>query len=360
MRSPHPHLVRTALAILFLLVGASVSGQQPSGSTLTGRVLDAATGMPVENANVFLAQTLLGTSTDDQGNFSIARIPPGKYRLVASRVGYQMQAASVTFGESGTSWREINLPPRILQAEEVQVSGDAQTEWKKHLQNFTEKFLGTSEYASYCRIENPEVITLGIDSISRDLVATSERLIAVENRALGYRVDIALGEFSWDLRRDQGRYLIYPYFEPLTSGHQDSLLFWEENRRGSYERSLQHFLFSLLAGTLEEERYEVNIGTLPSLRSGSRRGIGAGDIIIQDTDLWGMKRVLFDDWLLVEHYGERGKEINYLALDQGIALVDSLGNPSDPMSVHVIGPWQDRRVADMLPLFWTRKRMASE
>ncbi len=364
MKPPRPHSVQTAIiviSLLLLLFAASLNGQRPSGSSLSGRVLDATTGMPLENANVFLAQTVLGVSTDEQGNFKITRIPPGTYRVVASRVGYQMQTQSVTVGESESFWREFNMPPRLLQAEEVQVSGDAQTAWKKNLSDFTEKFLGASDNASYCTILNPEVIAFRVDSISHDLVASSEDLISVENRALGYRVNIALGMFSWDLRRDQGQYLIYPAFEPLQTQRQDSLQFWAKNREENYQRSLQHFLFSLLGANLDKDKYDVNIGTLPFLRSGSRRSIGPGDVTIQQTDLWGMKRIMFNDWLMVEHYGERGgKETNYLALDEGAALVDSLGNLSDPMSVHVIGSWQDRRVADMLPLFWTRKRAGTE
>jgi hypothetical protein len=247
------------------------------------------------------------------------------------------------------------MPPHILQTEEVQVSGEAQSIWEKHLADFSEKFIGASDNAPYCKILNPEVITFGIDSISRDLLAFSDELIDVENRALGYRLSIALGKFSWDIRRDQGQTLLYAGFEPLQTRHQDSLQFWEKNREKSYDESLQHFLSSLLAGTLEKEHFEVNIGTLSFLRSGARRGIQPEDITIQQTDLWGMKRIMFNDWLMIEHYREGGKVTNYLALDQGIALVDSLGNMSDPMSAHIIGPWQDRRVADMLPLFWMRK-----
>ena len=354
------YLLRAAFPVISLLIAASVDGQHTPGSTLSGLVLDASTGLPLENANVFLAQTVLGTSTDEQGNFRITRIPPGTYRLVVSRVGYQKQSQSVTFGESESSWREFSLSVRILQAEEVPVAGEAQKEWRKHLREFTEKFLGTGDYATFCRITNPEVIAFRIDSISHDLMASSEDLIDVENRALGYRVYIALDMFSWDLMRDQGQYLIYPRFEPLLTQQQDSLMFWEKNREASYDQSIQHFFSSLIAGTLEQDRYDVNIGPLSFLRSGSRHAIEPGDIFVQETDLWGLKRIMFNDWLLVTHAGENGKESNYITLDQGIALVDSLGNPSDPLSVHMIGPWQERRVSDMLPLFWTRKRSGAE
>jgi hypothetical protein len=202
------------------------------------------------------------------------------------------------------------------------------------------------------------VISFKVDSISRDLLASSEEMIRIENLALGYRVDIALGMFAWDLRRDIGKYLIYPRFEPLKTAQRDSLLLWEKNREESYDRSLEHFLSSLLSGRLEEEGFEVYIGPLPYLRFGSRKALAPGDITIQKTELWGMRRIIFSDWLLVMHDGRSGRQTNYIALDQGVALVDSLGNPNDPIGIHVMGPWQERRVSDMLPLFWVQQRSA--
>jgi hypothetical protein len=356
MSLPRPHFVSAAIEIslLSLCIAVSVYCQQPSRGSLSGRVIDATTGAGIENANVFLAQTAIGTSTDEQGNFRLTKIPPGTYRLVASRVGYQMHSQSVTLGGSESFWREFSLQPKVLQADEVTVSGSSAGTWAKYFSEFSEKFLGTSDNASFCRIINPEVITFGVDSISHDLVASSDQLIKVENRALGYRVNIALEQFSWDLRRDMGQYLIYPEFEPIETQNQDTLRFWQKNREDNYLGSLQHFLFSLINGTLEKESYEVNIGTLTFLKSGSRRGIVPGDIIVQPTELWGLKRVMFNDWLMVEYQGENGKETNFLALDQGAALVDTLGNVSDPLTVHTIGSWQERRVADMLPLFWSK------
>lgn len=342
-------------AILLLLIAPMMKGQDPSGSTLSGRIVDETTGEPLENVNVFFAQTLLGTSTDTQGKFRITKIPQGKYRLVASRVGYQVQTLSVTVGASRSHVRDIAMSPRLLQGEEIQVSGEAQAEWKRHFLDFNEKFIGSGDNASLCTILNPEVLSFHVDSVSRDLVAISEDLVRVENRALGYQVEIVLSRFSWDLRRDVGQYLIYPRFEPLPSQQIDSLSFWEMNRKQSYEESLQRFLVSLLDGTFEHDGYKVNIGTLSFLRGGSRRDIEPQDITVEQTDLWGMKRISFKDWLMIERKGEGGRGSNYISLDQGAVLVDSLGNLNDPLSVQIVGPWAERRVADMLPLFWSRR-----
>jgi hypothetical protein len=356
MIPPDPsRAIRAIAAILLLLIAQTMNGQDPFDCTLSGRVVDETTGEPLENVNVFFAQTLLGTSTDARGIFRIAKIPRGKYKLVASRVGYQVQMLSVTVGDSRSLVRDIGMSPRLLQGEEVQVSGEAQAEWKRHFLEFNEKFLGSGDNASLCTILNPEVLSFHVDSISRDLVAISDDLVRVENRALGYRVEIVLSKFSWDLRRDLGQYLIYPRFEPLPSQQIDSLSFWEENRKQSYEESLQRFLVSLLDGAFEQDGYRVNIGTLSFLRGGSRRTIEPGDIAVEQTELWGMKRISFKDWLMVERTGERGRSTNYISLDQGAVLADSLGNLYDPLSVQMVGPWAERRVADMLPLFWSRR-----
>lgn len=62
--------------ILFFLIFATSSKGQ---SILKGTLLDSATKLPIAGVNVFLSTTSLGTSTDEKGNFSISRVPEGKY-----------------------------------------------------------------------------------------------------------------------------------------------------------------------------------------------------------------------------------------------------------------------------------------
>ncbi|MDP3394518.1 TonB-dependent receptor [Sediminibacterium sp.] len=58
------------------------------GTKTTGRITDAATGMPLEGASVTIKSTGMGTSTDVNGKFSLLSAKSGKITLRISYVGY--------------------------------------------------------------------------------------------------------------------------------------------------------------------------------------------------------------------------------------------------------------------------------
>ncbi len=75
------------LLILFILFcGSAFAGVT---GKIAGYVYDDQTREPVIGANVLLEGTYLGAAVDVNGFFSINNVPPGKYRLVISAIGYQ-------------------------------------------------------------------------------------------------------------------------------------------------------------------------------------------------------------------------------------------------------------------------------
>lgn len=56
---------------------------------ISGRVLDAETREPLAFVNVYLDSTRLGAATALDGSFLLRQVPPGKYRLHLSRLGYE-------------------------------------------------------------------------------------------------------------------------------------------------------------------------------------------------------------------------------------------------------------------------------
>jgi len=73
--------------VVFLFALSKLAGAGPWG-IIMGKVIDIDTGEPLVAANILLSKTGLGTVTDLAGRYVITGIPPGKYELVASRVGY--------------------------------------------------------------------------------------------------------------------------------------------------------------------------------------------------------------------------------------------------------------------------------
>jgi len=73
------------ITFLTLLLFDSVLAQS---GMVSGRVLDKKTGESLIGANVIIENTNLGAATEIDGSFIIKSVPPGKYSLKASYVGY--------------------------------------------------------------------------------------------------------------------------------------------------------------------------------------------------------------------------------------------------------------------------------
>lgn len=85
------------LALFFAVAAPSPTrAQTTTGTTVTGRILDASIGLPIPGASVELRaqgrSVATGTTTSD-GTFSIANVPAGTYTLVIAAHGYQTVAS---------------------------------------------------------------------------------------------------------------------------------------------------------------------------------------------------------------------------------------------------------------------------
>ncbi len=79
--------------LLALLFSATVFGQTGS---ISGVIKDKSTGETMPGANVLVKGTLIGTSTDFDGNFVINDVPAGKVEVEASFVGFLPSSKMVT------------------------------------------------------------------------------------------------------------------------------------------------------------------------------------------------------------------------------------------------------------------------
>ncbi|MDH3269413.1 MAG: TonB-dependent receptor, partial [Ignavibacteria bacterium] len=79
-----------AIAPLLILLLILFNGLVIAGTTgkISGKIIDATSGEPLIGANVLIVGTTLGAATDFDGNYFIINIPPGKYEVKASLVGY--------------------------------------------------------------------------------------------------------------------------------------------------------------------------------------------------------------------------------------------------------------------------------
>lgn len=94
------------------------------GTKTTGRITDAATGMPLEGASVTIKSTGMGTSTDVNGKFSLLSTKAGKITLRISYVGYADVEKTVEAGSA----TDITLKEEQGRGNDVVVSASKRPE----------------------------------------------------------------------------------------------------------------------------------------------------------------------------------------------------------------------------------------
>ncbi len=111
---------RAILAVL--VIGLLLPGMLWAQGTgkIRGTVVDEATGEPIIGANVVLEGTSRGAATDLDGFFVILAIPPGKYSVKASAVGFSgVTISDVEINTDRTTELEFKLAGSSVQLEEV-------------------------------------------------------------------------------------------------------------------------------------------------------------------------------------------------------------------------------------------------
>ena len=114
----------SVLVALAVLMPTSAWAQGTTG-TIRGKVNDIATGDPLATVNVFVLETdgtvtQMGAFTNAEGIFVIVNIPPGRYMLRATMMGYktyQVEELLVTVGVSTT--QNFTLEATVLDVGEV-------------------------------------------------------------------------------------------------------------------------------------------------------------------------------------------------------------------------------------------------
>ncbi len=99
----------------------NISHAQGSG-TITGRVLDAADDSPLWGTNVTIRTTALGTSTDDEGQYTISNLPAGRYTLLFSYLGYAKLEREVEVRANWTATVDVRLSQSVIPGQEVVVT----------------------------------------------------------------------------------------------------------------------------------------------------------------------------------------------------------------------------------------------
>ena len=152
---------------------------------VSGVVQDSVTHEALPFASVFLANTTLGATTNERGAFTFERVPKGTYDIVGSYVGYRLSKQTITVGATPQQVT-LQLVSSGPQLGEVVVKADSHQE--DDYRKFSGLFLGGTSFSKQCRITNPEDIDVLYNDTTKDLTASTNNFVQVENKALGYRI----------------------------------------------------------------------------------------------------------------------------------------------------------------------------
>ncbi len=160
---------------------------------VSGKVVDKSK-KTVPFANVYINNTSIGTTTDQNGDFSL-RIPArfAKIDLVISFVGYETLKKTILQLEKKHQNLVFTLQTGI-ELKEVKVVAKHDNEWRKKWKVFNRGLLGESEFFKDCKILNPEVIVLTYDK-KKNVVATAREPLIIQNDAFGLKIRFQMDKF---------------------------------------------------------------------------------------------------------------------------------------------------------------------
>lgn len=109
--------------LIFSLFVASSNLYCGTRGKIAGNVTDKNTGESLIGANIIVVGTILGAATDLDGKYFIINIPPGKYSIKASMLGYQsVIIKEVQVSADQTTHIDFNLREAAVQLENIVVS----------------------------------------------------------------------------------------------------------------------------------------------------------------------------------------------------------------------------------------------
>ena len=117
-------MLRKLLILTAVILSANLMVFSQSG-TLKGKITDKGTNEPVPFANIVIEQggkQSGGTTTDFDGNYTIKPIPPGKYDVKASYVGYKpIMIANLVIVANQITFQDVQMESTTINIETFEV-----------------------------------------------------------------------------------------------------------------------------------------------------------------------------------------------------------------------------------------------
>ena len=342
--------------LTFLITSSTYS--QKFDCVISGTILDKNTEEPLAGVNVFISETVWGTTTDIKGKYELKNLPPGNHEVVASIIGFEVESVSILIKNNEKKSHNFLLKEKSYELEEVEVSSERPADWDNHLAIFKKLFIGQSDFSEECDILNEEQLSFDLGA-KMELFASSGKPLKIHNEALGYDVEVVLVSFNWDKREGRVQYSVKPKFTELVPENDVQKKLWNSNRQKAYLGSINHFITAVKANKTKKENYKIYF--VPRLNRNQEFVITAGAAEIENS--WELMKkspfpgehiLTFGDRLAVEYNRDNGSEIltSYIDLNYTEVTIDQFGYPEEYIPFQTIGYWAKLGIADWLPKYY--------
>lgn len=327
-----------------------------SAQILKGKVIDAQTNKPLENADVFIDQTSIGTSTNENGLFELDS-KGAQQQVIINAFGYKNKAFSTS---DFKAFKTISLEPEdeILQEVVIEASLFSRKELLKTFKHF---FLGTTTNGKKAIIENEDDLVLYYDKEQRMLICESPKRIRVLNKNLGYRVSFYLNEAKITFRNKtinpesyhQSIIFGYTSFTDLSKKRTE----YVKQRNKTFDVSANPFWLAFLKNNLKENDYYFYVNGMIIERDDYFSIEPKGDdfkvSLIQKPVAKGFKNTENIEPFNVTHVKRKEQKSLIYVLDNEI-YINKNGFVINPQSIVYGGYFSDLKIADMLPMDFSK------
>jgi hypothetical protein len=353
---------------------------------ITGKVVSDENDQPLPGASVYINSSTIGTTSNENGEFTLPAVSNGFYDVVASYVGYEILVyrANIQSSNLRITFRLVKKHTELRNI--VITTNLARARW---LKIFRENFLGISFPSRNCRIVNEDEIMFQEGTGDNIVKAFTAAPLEIVNPDLGYRIFFQLEDFYFSSYPAQTYFYGYSRFEELSDKKEIPERF-VRNRKRYYLGSTLHFFHSLIDSRVKDEGFSLlNIRPVPKDTT-SRRDtlagarpkrapgayirndmqvavpIAADKVFRRDStgegyllDFEGRLRVTYN----IDPYGKKFLQQKvFLAgnMPRGVfsdiemlvrpAGMDRNGCLENPLAIQMSGYWSYEKLANMLPL----------
>ena len=195
--------------LLLLFFNQNVFSQTAS---ISGVVINREDHSKLASASIFINNSSFGTTSDPDGKFTLNGIAQSTFDLVITYTGFKTVSIRISPANIG-KFLTIEMQPRKETLAEISILAPEKDGWKTWGKFFTESFLGQSDFAKKCLIENPKVLRFFNDKKKEQLKAYSNGILIVRNYALGYLLKCQLEDYKYDFKNKIITYVGYNSFE---------------------------------------------------------------------------------------------------------------------------------------------------